>query len=115
MAEAKLLLVLVVAIVTRTHGYDLSGIRVSGNRFVNHANQQVTLMVSIACMYIHILNYVRHYIHESLKLRYKQNEDSFLLYIYTSNARYTLHLALGLLYILLAYVHASQLYRQAHL
>ncbi len=39
------LVVMLVAVIAEVFSYDLSGIRVSGNRFVNNAGQEVTLRV----------------------------------------------------------------------
>lgn len=41
----KLLMVVLAVVIARVFSYDLSGIRVSGNRFVNNAGQEVTLKV----------------------------------------------------------------------
>lgn len=57
-----LLLVVLALTVLPGYTYDLSGIRVDGNKFVNHANQPVILMVRkihTTCIKLALICYVR--------------------------------------------------------
>ena len=45
-------MVVLTVVVVKVCSYDLSGIRVSGNRFVNNAGQEVTLKVRYTAIYV---------------------------------------------------------------
>ncbi len=46
MALRNYLVLVLLSITTQVFSYDLSGIRVSGNKFVNNAGQEIILRVS---------------------------------------------------------------------
>ncbi len=59
-AMAVKVLVVLAVLIAKVFSYDLSGIRVEGNQFVNHANQTVILTVrSVIIAAVQLLCYKR--------------------------------------------------------